>query len=133
MLRGAVKHGVSKDALREDLVALGLSPAHAARVQSAWGATSGSLTEVAASGVFAMNELVDMRWKFGVAAASSEVARIGAPHVQLALTLDMGGGATSEVVLELTLPQFYDFLSDMEKAQAYVAYLAGGASGEGAA
>ena len=72
-----------------------------------------------------MNELVDMRWKFGVTASSSEVGRIGTPFVQLSLTMDLGQGQQSDVVLELSLPQFYEFLSDMEKAQAYVKSLAG--------
>lgn len=72
-----------------------------------------------------MNELVDMQWKFVVTASSSEVDRIGSAAVQLSLTLDTGAGSTTDVVVELTLPQFYDFLADMEKAQAYVSTLAG--------
>ena len=98
----------------------GLSAAHAKRVGSAWGVTAASLTEVASAGTFLMNELVDMQWKFIVSASSSEVDRIGSPAVQLSLVLDVGGGTHSTVVVELTLPQFYDFLADMEKAQAYV-------------
>ena len=110
----------------------GLRPEHAKRLRSAWGATEASLSRVAASGTISMNELVDMRWKFGVTASSSELARIGTPHVQLSLTMDLGQGQTTDVVVELSLPQFYAFLSDMEKAQAYVKSLAtGGEPAEG--
>jgi len=144
-LQSAVKHGASKDQLAADLVQMGeffgvclycmsipwdvfagLRPEHAKRLRSAWGATEASLSKVAASGTISMNELVDMRWKFGVTASSSEVGRIGTPHVQLSLTMDLGQGQTTDVVLELSLPQFYEFLSDMEKAQAYVQSLATG-------
>jgi hypothetical protein len=76
-----------------------------------------------------MNELVDMRWKFGVTASSSELSRIGTPHVQLNLTLDLGQSQTTDVVLELSLPKFYEFLSDIEKAHAYIQSLAVGAEG----
>lgn len=120
ILRGAVRHSVGKERLVQELQLMGLSAAHAKRVGSAWGVTAASLTEVASAGTFLMNELVDMQWKFIVSASSSEVDRIGSPAVQLSLVLDVGGGTHSTVVVELTLPQFYDFLADMEKAQAYV-------------
>ncbi len=37
------------------------------------------------------------------------------------------GGVLEDKSVELSLPQFYEFLSEMEKARTYVEYLSGSA------
>jgi hypothetical protein len=87
-----------------------------------------------------VNQLVDMEWKFGVTASNrfhyffvfffvkdysnhfqinnSDMAKVGASFLQIKMTLDKGNTTTEDVHLELTLPQFYEFLAQMQKAKA---------------
>jgi hypothetical protein len=69
------------------------------------------------------NQLIDMEWKFGVTASSSDLKAVGSTFLQLKLVIDKGGGETEDVHMELTLPQFYDFLANMEKAKTHLDYL----------
>lgn len=67
---------------------------------------------------FMINQLVDMEWKFGVTAASSELKKVGNSFLQLKLVVNKGNEQTEEIFMELSLPQFYTFLHEMEKAKA---------------
>jgi hypothetical protein len=49
--------------------------------------------------------------------------QIGSTFLQLKMVVDKGAGRTEDVFMELSLPQFYDFLSQMEKARTYVDFL----------
>jgi hypothetical protein len=93
--------------------------------------------------------LVDADWRFGVTVSTDDVGRVGSTFLQMRLaTLPSsagtgssaasaaGGGEGGEAAgsaalnvhhMELTVPQFYDLLSQLEKAKSYVEYL--GASG----
>lgn len=70
-----------------------------------------------------------MEWNFGVTAASSELEAVGGTYLQLKLVIDKGAGEEGSssreenVLMELTLPQFYEFLASMEKAKTYVDFL----------
>jgi len=57
-----------------------------------------------------------MEWKFGVTASSSELSHLGQCFLQLKLVLNKGG-KKENVLMELTLPQFYKFLAQMEAAK----------------
>ena len=50
-----------------------------------------------------------------VTASSSELSDVGATFLQLSLQLDRGGGVKQDVHMEMSLPQFYRFLHEMEK------------------
>ena len=98
-----------------------------------------SLSRLAAGQSLTVNQLVDMEWRFGVTAADSDMKKVGNTFLQLKLVLDKGVG-TEEVFMgkfynynwlgevfiflftELTLPQFYSFLHQMEKAKASLEY-----------
>jgi len=75
---------------------------------------------MAGRGGLRCRKVVDMEWKFGVTAATDEIGQIGATYLHLKLVIDAGNGAFEEVFMELTLPQFYDFLADMEKAKSHI-------------
>lgn len=62
--------------------------------------------------------------------STDEVKRLGATYLQLKLVLDKGSGEAEPVFCELTLPQFYELLSELERAKAYVDLMAGAAAGE---
>ena len=69
-----------------------------------------------------------MDWKFGVTASSDDVESVGSTFLQLKLVIKKGaegsaGVAKETVYMELTLPQFYSFLAEMEKAKSVVEFL----------
>ena len=86
-----------------------------------------------------MNELVNMEWKFGVTASSNDLESVGNTFLQLKLVINKGGHGgdkddkddsnnnnNKEVVyMELTLPQFYNFLAEMEKAKSTIDFFTG--------
>ena len=51
---------------------------------------------------------------------SNDLEAVGATFLQLKLVIDKGAGDTEDVHMELTLPQFYEFLGQMEKAKSHV-------------
>jgi COMM domain containing 7 len=106
------------------------------------------LTRAAINSSLMVNQLVDMDWKFGVTVSSDEIDQvlqfalsclptavilcflclshqIGSTFLQLKFVVDRGSGVLQHRTVELTLPQFYDFLSEMEKAKTYVEFLSG--------
>ena len=57
-----------------------------------------------------------------VTAGSSEFRQAAESVLQLKLTLNKGAH-TEDVFMELSLPDFYDFLSEMEKAKSSLEFL----------
>eukprot|EP01122_Echinamoeba_exundans_P008080 TRINITY_DN260_c0_g1_i2.p1 TRINITY_DN260_c0_g1~~TRINITY_DN260_c0_g1_i2.p1 ORF type:complete len:344 (+),score=69.83 TRINITY_DN260_c0_g1_i2:62-1033(+) len=66
--------------------------------------------------VFSANQLLDMSWRFGLTAGNNSIKQVGDSFLQLALQLDQGGSQRRTVHVELTLPQFYAFLAELERA-----------------
>ena len=119
---GALKKSLNVSQLKEDLVNLGLSGEKADYFCQQWNNNLASLSKGALGQTLTVNQLVDMEWKFGVTAASSEVDKVGNTFLQLKLVINTGNG-TKNTYMELTLPQFYSFLHEMEKAKASLEYL----------
>lgn len=118
----ALKKSLSQSQIREDLVNLGLSESKADYFAEQWKTNLGALSRSALGQTLMVNQLVDMEWKFGVTAASSELDKVGNTFLQLKLVINTGNGTTNSY-MELTLPQFYSFLHEMEKAKASLEYL----------
>ena len=59
-----------------------------------------------------------MEWRFGVTAATSEMTEAGQSYLHLKLKVDKGGGQVDDVLMEVSLPQFYALMHEMEKAKA---------------
>lgn len=57
--------------------------------------------------------LQNFQWRLGVAAASSECDQVGASFLQLRLE---ASGSQPPLLLEMTLPQFYQLLSSLQQA-----------------
>lgn len=91
-------------------------------LQKCWASSRDSLATASVRTTIMANELVDMEWKFGVTAASNELAQVGSTFLHLKLVIDKGGHR-EDVFVELTLPQFYEFLADMEKAKTCIDFL----------
>ncbi|XP_033987531.1 COMM domain-containing protein 7 isoform X2 [Trematomus bernacchii] len=114
---GAMKKSLTAEQIREDLVSLGLNEDKAAHFSQQWGEHSAALCRLAVGQTLMVNQLVDMEWKFGVTVGTSEVQKVGNIFLQLKLVVRKGN-STENVYMELTLPQFYNFLHEMERAKA---------------
>lgn len=69
-----------------------------------------------------IGNLVDMEWKFGVTASTNYIDKLGQAFLQLKLVYNTGGKIESRL-MELSLPQFYSFLLEMNKAKSQMEYL----------
>ena len=64
-----------------------------------------------------MSKVVDVDWKFGVTASTSEDDKVGTSYLQLKITVENKDKELKNVYLEMSLPQFYSFLHELEKAK----------------
>ncbi|XP_077995818.1 COMM domain-containing protein 7-like [Glandiceps talaboti] len=113
----AIKRNLTPTQLNEDFINLGLSEEKSAYFTNQWKTNLVALSRTALGQSLMINQLVDMEWKFGVTAASSEVNKAGNTFLQLKLVVNKGN-RTENVYMELTVPQFYSFLHEMEKAKS---------------
>uniref|UniRef100_A0A3Q1H7B3 COMM domain containing 7 n=1 Tax=Acanthochromis polyacanthus TaxID=80966 RepID=A0A3Q1H7B3_9TELE len=97
--QGALKKNLTAEQIKEDLLTLGkrLNP-------SSWAEHQAALCRLALGQTLMVNQLLDMEWKFG-----------GKGDF---LWSRLKGNSTENVYMELTLPQFYNFLHEMERAKA---------------
>eukprot|EP00296_Roombia_truncata_P001257 JP437002.1.p1 GENE.JP437002.1~~JP437002.1.p1 ORF type:complete len:196 (-),score=50.33 JP437002.1:73-660(-) len=118
---GALKKSLNSPSMIADLVLFGLDQDKAEGIASTWRDRFVNLSKSMIQQTLMVNQLVDMEWKFGVTSSNSEVHKVGHTFLQLKMVLDKGNGKET-VVMELTLPQFYQFLQEMEKAKAHLQY-----------
>ena len=119
--QGLIKHGLTQAQVVEDCAQLGLRDSAAQLLAQKWGSSRGGLAHVSTGRTLRVNELVDMEWKFGVTASTEEVDTLGSTFLQMKFVLDSGSKDTQQrepVYIEMSLPQFYEFLAQMEKAKA---------------
>jgi len=121
VLRGSVRANSSPTYVQADFQALGADAPRAAAIAALWKAASADIKRAAVGHTLLVNELVDLEWSFGVTASNSELDKVADCYLHLALTLADGAGQTKRVPMELTLPQFYQLVSELEKAKAHVA------------
>ncbi|XP_071966820.1 COMM domain-containing protein 7 isoform X2 [Engystomops pustulosus] len=117
VLNGALRRNLKSEDLHSDLVVLGLDEEKAMLFADKWKSNAAVLTRLAVGRTLSINQLVDMEWKFGVTAASSEQERAGTIFLQLKMVIKKGNQC-EPVYVELTLPQFYSFLHEMERAKS---------------
>ena len=139
LLKGTLRYNVSPTQLGTDLETLGLASERKGAVAQIWQKNYASLSRAAITKTLSMNELVNMEWKFGVTASSNDLESVGNTFLQLKLVINKGGHGgdkddkddsnnnnNKEVVyMELTLPQFYNFLAEMEKAKSTIDFFTG--------
>ena len=124
VLSAVLQRNLSADVLTDDLTRLHLTASTAATLSGQYRTAVQQLQAESMRSVLTVNELVDFQWRFGVTAASSEVDRVGQTFLQLTLLLDKGDGGRQNVRMELSLPQFYDFLQQMQSASRQVEKMA---------
>ncbi|NXT34930.1 COMD7 protein, partial [Pelecanoides urinatrix] len=114
---GALKRNLSSEQVRADFIALAsLNWSLACLLLLQWKVNSPTLTRLAVGQTLMINQLIDMEWKFGVTAGSSELEKVGSIFLQLKLVIKKGS-QMENVYIELTLPQFYSFLHEMERVK----------------
>ncbi|KAK2583042.1 hypothetical protein KPH14_009080 [Odynerus spinipes] len=64
-----------------------------------------------------VSKIVDVSWRFGVTAGSSDSDKVGKSFLQLKLCLNEGDKIKNHFV-EMSIPEFYKFLHDLEKAKS---------------
>ncbi|KAK2885750.1 hypothetical protein Q8A67_016587 [Cirrhinus molitorella] len=114
---GALKRNLTAEQVKADLVSLGLNEDKASHFSDQWKIHYPVLSRLAVGQTLTVNQLVDMEWKFGVTVGTSELQKTGNIFLQLKLVIRKGN-TTENVYMELTLPQFYNFLHEMERAKA---------------
>ncbi|XP_071485227.1 LOW QUALITY PROTEIN: COMM domain-containing protein 7-like [Diadema antillarum] len=114
----AVRRNLSPSDLKEDFINLGLSEEKSSHVSEKWKSNLVGLSRSAVGQTLMVNQLVDMEWKFG---ASSELQQVGSTFIQMKLVVNKGN-KTENVYMELSVPEFYSFLHEMEKAKASLEY-----------
>eukprot|EP00045_Choanoeca_perplexa_P010897 m.113010 g.113010 ORF g.113010 m.113010 type:complete len:199 (+) comp15433_c0_seq3:1278-1874(+) len=120
--RSVQRSSLSPKQLFDDLMQLEYPKGKASYIGKQYKAKLEDLSRTLVGRTLAVNNLVDLQWNFGVIAGSSEFKQSGSTFLQLKLTLNKGHG-NEDVYMELSLPQFYDFLKAMEAAKASLEYL----------
>uniref|UniRef100_A0A2K5BWS5 COMM domain containing 7 n=1 Tax=Aotus nancymaae TaxID=37293 RepID=A0A2K5BWS5_AOTNA len=103
---GALKKSLTAKQVQADFITLGLSEEKATYFAEKWKQNAPTLAQWAIGQTLMINQLIDMEWKFGVTSGSSELEKVGSIFLQL-----------NFLSPELTLPQFYSFLHEMERVR----------------
>ncbi|XP_067944955.1 COMM domain-containing protein 7-like [Watersipora subatra] len=123
---------MSRDLLRpeqidKDLISLGLQPEKAVFLKEfligRYSGPAEATDSLSSPATITAGQLIDMEWKFGVAAASSELDRLGSTFVQLKLKVSNPDGSIENLNMELSLSQFYNLMHQLEKAKASLDYI----------
>lgn len=122
VLSECLQRNLSGDVLKDELMKFGWSEENATIVSEEWKNSFVILTNNAATNTLIANEIVDFTWKFGVTASSNECKSIGNCFLQLQLTFRQGNKERQQWI-EMTLPQFYEFLQQMQSANRIVEQL----------
>ncbi len=118
VFRGAYQHNLSPAHLSDDLAGLGFSPTQVNALISQWRSSQAALAASSLGQTLMVNKLVLPEWRFGLTLSGTEWRNVGASFMQLKLALDRGDGQLHYEHVELSLPQFYEFLATLEKAKA---------------
>jgi len=117
-LKGAYQNNLSATQISEDLNRFGWPQPSTAVVAVLWKRASSDLSTSSLGETLMVNKLVLPEWRFGITASNKELKDVGSTFLQLKLVLDRGDGETRDEYVELSLPQFYEFVATMEKAKA---------------
>ncbi|KAK3739185.1 hypothetical protein QZH41_017337 [Actinostola sp. cb2023] len=119
--KSALKRNLTPLQIKEDFEHIGISSDKSPLVEEKWKGNLIALSRSVVGQTFMVNQLVDMEWKFGVTSSSSDLKVVGQTFLQLKLIIDRGSHH-EDVFMEMTLPQFYSFLHEMERAKSTLEY-----------
>ncbi|EGC32367.1 hypothetical protein DICPUDRAFT_38509 [Dictyostelium purpureum] len=124
--KGSAKNNLTPDYVKEDLINFKLSEDQAKIVSLKYKQHFIDLSRSLVGNSLSIQQVLDMQWRFGVTTSSSEFTKsntTGSTFLQLKLVLDKGNNIKEDVHMELTLPQFYEFLKQMQSAKQSLEYL----------
>eukprot|EP00320_Phaeocystis_rex_P020431 CAMPEP_0119071526 /NCGR_PEP_ID=MMETSP1178-20130426/51292_1 /TAXON_ID=33656 /ORGANISM="unid sp, Strain CCMP2000" /LENGTH=166 /DNA_ID=CAMNT_0007053463 /DNA_START=20 /DNA_END=520 /DNA_ORIENTATION=+ len=117
VFREAARRGLTADQLEAELCGVGLAEALSAAAGRSWSLQGAEGHRALSASAIDASKLVDAEWTFGVTASSSEHAAVGTTYVQVRLAV-AGASGLEYVHMELSLPRFYEFVHDLERAKA---------------
>ncbi|KAJ6240240.1 comm domain-containing protein [Anaeramoeba flamelloides] len=118
----SLKKKLMPSSIKKDLETFGLSEDISQKISDQWKKNFLSLSRIIGHQTLNVNRLIDMDWRFGVTASSDDLSSIGSTYLQLKFIIDNESGQSNKkyevegLHVELDLPQFYDFLTEMQKA-----------------
>lgn len=103
--------------IESDLLGMSVSDTHAQKFCQKWKVSAGKMqTKLLVSSIKG-KKLVEFDWKFGVTASSSELRKVGTCFIQMKFSVEGADRKRQDYMTEMSLPQFYDFMHDVEKAK----------------
>ncbi|KAM9965262.1 hypothetical protein ACTFIW_005074 [Dictyostelium discoideum] len=123
--KSSAKNNLTIDHLREDCIQFKLDEEQSKLVSTKYKQHYIEISRSLVGNSLTINQVLDMQWRFGVTTSSSEFTKsntTGSTFLQLKLVLDKGNNIKEDVHMELTLPQFYEFLKEMQSAKASLEY-----------
>lgn len=126
-VQNSIRNNINVQQLMEDMETLGWTD-EARRVFAArlWRRHYVAMSRSMLQDTLQVRPLKDMDWRFGVVASSSELSQVGRTFLQMKIRLleSVEDDTLRDVFLELSLPQFYEFLHEMEKAYKSLEFFA---------
>mmetsp|Transcript_13677 Transcript_13677/g.24700 ORF Transcript_13677/g.24700 Transcript_13677/m.24700 type:complete len:197 (-) Transcript_13677:448-1038(-) len=119
-LSQSLKKNLSGESVTADMIKIGVEEKKSEVVGKVWKGTFTRLAQTMKDKTLKVNSLVDLQWKFGVTASTDQLRQVNTCFLQLQLTINTGK-EKEDVLMEMTLPQFYKFLQQMEQAERQIA------------
>ena len=123
VLRRAVQQGTQDTKLAQELIDYSVPNEVASFIVSKWKECRTRIATAVVNRTMSANQLVDLEWRFGVTASSDSLDQVGNSYLQMRLVFEVGQGQVQEVIMELSLNQFYTFVAELENAKAFISDL----------
>jgi hypothetical protein len=111
----SIKHRRSSEYIYTSTKNNSLQEDYVMQLKNAYGRHLTVITTLFDENVFKLTKLIDLEWKFGITTANSSLNTVGTCFLQLKLST-IQNGEKRDVVVEMTLSQFYDFLTKLQQA-----------------
>lgn len=127
LFESGMREGWSAGQIHTECSRVDLSEEVSTILRLEWARNASHIASKLLAKTIAANELVDMDWSFGVTASSNDCDQMGKTYLQMKLTIrndddatTTGIGGVRDVFVELSLDQFYSFLSQIERCKSYL-------------
>ena len=114
-LMTAIKHNRNADFISTTTKANSLQEEYASLLKSSFQRHLSVITTLFDENIFKLTKLLDLEWRFGVTTANSSLNTVGTCFLQLKLST-LQNGEKKDVIVEMSLSQFYSFLTKLQQA-----------------
>ncbi|XP_039263848.2 COMM domain-containing protein 7-like [Styela clava] len=112
-----IKKNLSVVQVESDLKQMNMNDSHINTFCAKWKTDIAKMRFSLLMGSTRGRKMTGLDWKFGVTASSSENKKVGTCFIQMKFTLEGEDRKIEDIEVELSLPQFYDFMHEIEKAK----------------